>query len=226
MTRPKCLARWLGAAGADRFQSRLILMLATGILAMAVSASLLTGWMVNRQLHALIMDAVAQLTGQLAAGSVFALLADDPTVAGQALAGIDTFPGIRFAAILKPDYSPLASIGDPLRWTLAVNPHAGQSGPALAGEDDLHWHFIAPVHVRPLASPYEDSSLPPERLGYVHIAWDKTPPDFSEGADLRHHCGRFAGLRRRADRLAPPAGPPPDPPFERAGQGHGACAAR
>lgn len=175
MKRLSLIGRLLNVVCGESFRSRLTLMLTASILALAVSTSLLTGWLITKRLQALIIDYVVHMTDQFAANSVFAFLVDDVSVAEQALANFRAFPGIHYAAILKSDHSPLVAEGDSPNWTLAEHAGIGQQGPALAGEDDRYWHFVAPVDTRPVVSPYEDSQLVPERLGYIHIAWDKTP---------------------------------------------------
>lgn len=163
--------RWLAQGS---FSQQLTTTLTLGIVVLVLSTSLITSGMVIYRLQSWVVDYARHVTEQFAAQSTFAFLVEDTAVAQQSIRTLLAFPGIRYVAIIRPDYSTRVAEGAAVGWGPTGHSGAWQHMPALAAEEDAYWHFVAPVYTRPLASPYEDGRAKPDHLGYVHIAWDKT----------------------------------------------------
>jgi two-component system sensor histidine kinase BarA len=156
------------------FQKQLTIALAASIMALTLCGSALTSWLISDQVRTLVVSQATQLTGQFAENSVVAFLVDDLSIVQRQMAMMQSFPGVRYVAILRDDYAPLVADGEPVSLITSEPSAAWRDKPGLAGEDEKHWHFIAPVYTRPSESPYDSTQAVSKKLGYVHVALSKT----------------------------------------------------
>ncbi|MFO1432944.1 MAG: ATP-binding protein [Candidatus Competibacteraceae bacterium] len=156
------------------FKTQLTVTLTVSLLVLALATSLVTSGIIIQRVQALVISYAAQMTWQVGANRVFAFLVADTTVARKLIVNLRAWPGVDYVALLKRDFSPLVTEGEPVHWTLVSHPGIWQTQPFIAGEDDRYWHFAAPVYTQPVAQPYQDNPPAAEQLGYIQIAWDKS----------------------------------------------------
>jgi signal transduction histidine kinase len=194
------------------FREQLTAVLTAGILVLALSTSLIISGVISQRLEAWLVDYLMHLSRQLSINNVFAFLAEDTAVAKQRINNMLAFPGVRYVALLKRDYSLFIAEGGPVNWTPADHVDTGREGPTLVREDSRYWHIVAPVQPQPLTTPYEETGAAPERLGYLHIAWDitllKRVKLFITAVNFTVSLGiavlLITWLRRRINRLTSP----------------------
>lgn len=167
------LDRW-PATGS--FRRQLLLVAAAGLLGLALAISLVSSGLLNWRLESFALAHLAQLTDQFGAESAFAFLTGDRALALERATRIAAFPGVRAAALLKPDAETWAASAAAGQEKIATHSGAWQDRLALAGEDRDCWYFTAPVRTSATTlSPLEVQAYPSKLLGFVQVAWRKAP---------------------------------------------------
>ncbi len=158
------------------FRRHLTTVVTIGVLALSITASLITSWVTSKNLHNVLVDNAIQLTQSLADQSVLALLYGSGENAEDAVNVAMSFPSITQVMILTQDGNIILSSGDEgvdyeaLSWP--------DDGAKLLLEEIDHWVFMAPVYATGGAQPEDDIMLMQmeserELLGYVIVAKNK-----------------------------------------------------
>ncbi|HCK80990.1 MAG TPA: hypothetical protein DIC59_05935 [Candidatus Competibacteraceae bacterium] len=155
------------------FRRQLTVLSSVGLLALALASSLSSSGFVAWRLENKALALLGDVTEQLADDSRLVFLESEATAFVRA-ARIAAFPGVRQAALLKPDAEVWVSSTGAGPWPPAP-PANRLSRATLAHEDRDCWYFVAPVRtgandLSPLAARGDD-----QLLGYVLIGWRKTP---------------------------------------------------
>jgi len=156
------------------FHRQLTVVSSVGLLALALAISLVSSGLLAWRLEGLALTHLGELTGQFARESAFVFLAGSRDSARERAAQLAVFPGVRQAALLKPDAKIWVTSTDSGPWPGGFTTREWQAHPALAGEDVAYWFFAAPVRSGTTGSPL---AVPGEAqlLGYVVVAWRKAP---------------------------------------------------
>lgn len=156
------------------FQRQLMILSNMGLLCLALTIFLVSsGWLAWR-LESLLVTLLGEVTRQLAKESRLVFL-ESPASALERVAQIATFPGVRQAALLKPDAEIWVVSPGAGRWPLAPLSSQEPMRVAPIHEDRDCWYFVVPVRTG------TDDALPvvtrtrPQLLGYVAVAWRKAP---------------------------------------------------
>jgi len=161
------------------FRSRLLLIVACGILGLALTASLTTAWVTGNNQAKQMVAQGTKIIDSLASQSVLALLYESPLNAEKPLQAITAFPDVAQAGILKPSLEPL-TIGGTMASPIHIPAEAAKlKATTLLREDHNNLLFVAPVitESKPLGDE-ENIFLPTEGsknelLGFVYMVMDK-----------------------------------------------------
>ena len=161
------------------FRSRLLLIVACGILGLALTASLTTAWVTSENQAKQMVAQGIKIVDNLAAQSVLALLYESPINAEKPLNAIIAFPDVAQAGILKLSLEPL-TIGGSMVDPFVIPAEASQlKATTLLQEDYDNWLFVAPVSDEAKSTSSDDNIFLPqepakkELLGYAYIVIDK-----------------------------------------------------
>ena len=159
---------------AGSFHHQLTIVSSVGLLGLALTISLLSSGLLAWRLEALALTHFGELTGQFARESAFVFLAESRDSARERAAQLAAFPGVRQAALLKPDAEVWATSTGSAPWPGGFASREWRTPAALAGEDAEYWFFAAPVRSGTTGSPLAVRSEA-QLLGYVAVAWRKAP---------------------------------------------------
>jgi signal transduction histidine kinase len=155
------------------FHRQLTWVSSVGLLGLALAISLVSSEFLSRRLDGLALELLGELTGRLAKESRIIFLGS-PDLAAARITEIAAFPGVRQAAVLKPDAEMWAMSDGADPWPPPLASSEWRTRPALADETSGDWYFAAPVRleteVTPLATPRES-----QLLGYIAVVWRKEP---------------------------------------------------
>ena len=156
------------------FRRQLTVLSSLGLLGLALAIALASSGFLAWRLESLALALLGEVTGQLANESRLVFL-ESPASALERAARIAAFPGVRQAALLKPDAEPWVSSPGAGRWPPVPPATEGRPRAAPIHEDRDCWYFVAPVRVgaddaSPMVARNET-----ELLGYVAVAWRKAP---------------------------------------------------
>ena len=156
------------------FRRQLSVLSSLGLLGLALAIALASSGFLAWRLESLALALLGEVTGQLANESRLAFL-ESPASALERAARIAAFPGVRRAALLKPDAEPWVTSPDAGRWPRVPPATGGRPSAAPIHEDRDCWYFVAPVRtgaddVSPMVARNET-----QLLGYVAVAWRKAP---------------------------------------------------
>ena len=159
---------------AGSFRRQLAVLSSLGLLGLALAIALASSGFLAWRLESLALAFLGEVTGQLANESRLVFL-ESPASALERAARIAAFPGVRRAALLKPDAEPWVTSPDAGRWPRVPPATGGRPSAAPIHEDRDCWYFVAPVRtgadeVSPMAARNET-----QLLGYVAVAWRKAP---------------------------------------------------
>ncbi|MFZ2853933.1 MAG: EAL domain-containing protein [Rhodocyclaceae bacterium] len=162
------------------FRRQLMIMVAVGVLLLALLSSLAISWQSSREIRQNRQQQGQRLADSLARQSRLALLYDSSDNAADALAGVLAFPDVLRIEIRRLDGRLLTVHG-----LAGAAPAAGEeAAPAglrvsafLEAEDGEAWRFVAPVRTADSASPFEMEEKPGLALGYVRVVLSKASLD-------------------------------------------------
>jgi len=161
------------------FRSRLLLIVACGILGLALITSLTTAWVTSQRAAEQMVAQGLKIVDTLAGLSVLSLLYESPVNAEKPLEAITSFPDVSQAGIIKPDLEPLV-VGGTTSQPVTIPAEAARLGAAtLLNENYNDWLFVAPVIAGSKQADDSDSlfqqSETPEKelLGFVYIVMEK-----------------------------------------------------
>lgn len=159
------------------FRTQLSRILTTGILALAISASVTTAWFTTANIRTQLVRDGLQVTESLAKQSVLALLYDSPENAEDAVRAAMGFPAVTGVTIMTSKNQPLLKKGHMPPISNKIDLSTRQA--YLIENEFSHWIFVAPVYSQPSLASEENSLLPPtqhaaELLGYVMVSKSKS----------------------------------------------------
>ena len=159
-----------------KFRQQLQLELTVAVVVLSLLMVLLTTLVVSHWTERKILDYALRVAEQSASNTVFAVLAQDPSLAQQSLLAITAFPDVEAAALFDHDFKILASSSESPQ-TLRVKPHPPTEQASMIAEDNAAWRLVAPIVARfeeSAAMSLDVSNQPAaEVLGYVQIVWSK-----------------------------------------------------
>ena len=158
------------------FRRQLGIMIALGILLLALCSSLVGSWQSNERVRANLLEQGRHITGNLARQSTLALIFASADNAAEAVKSTMAFPGVIGVEIRDVKKHPLLTRGDAAfaDFTNAFNPPTSQNEAVLNQENGSAWLFVAPVYTQPSAeSPFNVQTTKPELLGYVSVVMSK-----------------------------------------------------
>lgn len=161
------------------FHRQLIITFAVGVLALSLTASVVTGWITSQKARELLVAQGLRITANLARQSELSLLYGSGENVAEAVRATLAFPDVRYVAVLDLEHR-----------LLVDEYHGAQSRPAyslrldeiafeplhdvvLLREEANAWHFLAPAF-----SAADDGGVPtyaaaqgrrPEKLGYAYV---------------------------------------------------------
>lgn len=156
------------------FRRQLSLVVAVGVLLLAVLSSFVSAWQGNAQLQDNLREQGLRIASNLAAQSALALLSGAPDNAAQAVSASLAFPDVLRVEIFNADGSVLLSQGTQggrqlLPMQVKPIPHDAFQ----EDENDGAWHFVAPVWTHGAENPF-DAVRPTETyLGFVRVVYSK-----------------------------------------------------
>jgi signal transduction histidine kinase len=156
------------------FRRQLTVLSSLGLLGLALAIALASGGFLAWRLESLALALLGEVTGQLANESRLVFL-ESPASARERVARIAAFPGVRQAALLKPDAEPWVASPDAGRWPPVPRSREGPTPAAPIHEDRDCWYFVAPVRVGADETSPVLARTQPQLLGYVAVAWRKAP---------------------------------------------------
>jgi two-component system NtrC family sensor kinase len=158
------------------FLWQMTVVVAAGVLGVAMAAALVSSWQGGRQIRNTLLDQGLNLATGLAQQSQLALLTGGAENATDAMERVLSFPDVLQVEVLGIDGRALAKRGKAP--AAMVHPAlAPQRGDAyLEAETDQAWSFVAPVRTRAAeASPFDSAAAGggSQLLGYVRITQGK-----------------------------------------------------
>jgi signal transduction histidine kinase len=163
------------------FQRQLGIMIAVGILLLALLSSVVGAWLGNERVRNNLLEQGRVITENLARQSVLALIYASSDNAAEAAAATLEFPGVIGVEIRDARQGVLLKRGiiDPAEFRVQMGKIAetGKSGEKKAvaeldAESPNAWRFTAPVNSQPSGSPFNEM-VAPELLGYVTVIISK-----------------------------------------------------
>ena len=156
------------------FRRQLTVLSSLGLWGLALAIALASSGFLAWRLESLALALLGEVTGQLANESRLVFLESSASALERA-AQIAAFPGVRQAALLKPDAKPWVTSPGAGHWPPVPPAREGRSRATLIHEDHDGWYFSAPVRtgaeeVSPMVARNET-----QLLGYVVVAWRKAP---------------------------------------------------
>ena len=155
------------------FRRQLTLLVAGGVLGLAVVSALLSSWQGSLQARETLVRQGLNLAASLAQQSQLALLTEGAENAREPIERALSFPDVLRVELLRMDGQALLERGAPSALA-ASKPQAESLGPYLEAETSEAWSFVAPVRTKPVeASPFDPPTVKSELLGYVRVTQGK-----------------------------------------------------
>lgn len=164
------------------FRQQLSLMVAMGVLLLALLSSLVISWQSSRDIRQNRQQQGQRLSDSLARQARLALLSEASENIVDAVSGALAFPDVERVEIRRIDGRLLTAHGAG-NVVLALGDEAppqfvhGAGAAFLDAEDSQAWHFVAPVRVGGPSSPFELEVAKPQSIGYVRVVLSKASLD-------------------------------------------------
>jgi diguanylate cyclase (GGDEF)-like protein/PAS domain S-box-containing protein len=158
------------------FRHQLGIMIALGILLLALCSSLVGSWQSNERVRANLLEQGQHITENLARQSALALIFASADNAAVAVKATMAFPGVIGVEIRDVNRHALLTRGSAgfTEFSTVFNPANSQTTAVLDQENGNAWRFVAPVYTQPSAeSPFNVQTVRPELLGYVSVVMSK-----------------------------------------------------
>ncbi len=160
------------------FRQQLSLMVAVGVLLLALLSSLVISWQSGREMRQNRQQQGQRLADSLARQARLALLSDASENIADAVSGALAFPDVAQVEIRRVDGRlltahgagdvPLALGNEPPPSALSTSAFA-----FLDTENAQAWHFVAPVRIADHNSPFEMEAVAGQTIGYVRVVLSK-----------------------------------------------------
>ena len=158
------------------FRTRLLGIVALGIVCIALTSALMSAWVTSKQARSQAIAQGRQITGSLAEQSKLALLYASQENAKKPLNTIMSFPGVDQAGIFDTGAQPLLVLGSRLLDLPKMSGLEEFQEPLLVRETASAWHFVASIHTGDSAdsqsqgqSPFLTDRPVRELLGYAYV---------------------------------------------------------
>lgn len=163
---------------ASTFRRQLSVMVAVGVLILALASSLAISWQSSSDIRQNRQQQGQQLADSLARQARLALLVDSSDNVADAVAGVLAFPDVMQVEIRRTDGRALsvhAAGGTSVALTDERPPldRLGANAAVLESEDASAWHFVAAVRTADHVSPFEAQETQGQTLGYVRVVLSK-----------------------------------------------------
>ncbi len=160
------------------FRRQLSIMVAIGVLMLALLSSLAISWQSSREIRQNRQQQGQRLADSLARQARLALLSDSGDNVADAMSGAMAFPDVVRVEVRRPDGRALSARGAadaPLVLPDEVPPTARLASAVafLDSEDAETWRFVAPVQMPDRTSPFEMEEKRGQTLGYVRVVLSK-----------------------------------------------------
>lgn len=156
------------------FRRQLSLVVAVGVLLLAVLSSFVSAWQGNVQLQDNLREQGLRIASSLASQSALALLSGAPDNAGQAVSAALAFPDVMRVEIFNADGTVLLSNGSqPGQQALPMQVKPVPHDAFQEDEDDASWHFVAPVWSHRAENPFDTEKPTDTYLGFVRVVYSK-----------------------------------------------------
>ena len=159
------------------FRRHLTTVVTVGVLALSITASLLTAWVTSKNLYDVLVEDGLQVAASLSDQSVLALLYGSGENAEDAVRVAMAFPSVSQVMIISLEGDAILSEGGR---AFSVAAWEWPSHDAVVIYEDVdQWVFMAPVYTGSSAAPEDDILLlnqesSEELIGYVVVSKDKT----------------------------------------------------
>lgn len=159
-------------------RQQLSLMVAIGVLLLALLSSLVISWQSSRDIRQNRQQQGQHLADSLARQARLALLSDASENITDAVSGVLAFPDVDRVEIRRMDGRLLTARGaGGVAMTLGDEPPPAAVQNAMAAflevENSQSWQFVAPVRVVGVNSPFEAEAPKEQVIGYVRVALSK-----------------------------------------------------
>ncbi len=160
------------------FRQQLSIMVAVGVLLLALLSSLVISWQSSRDIRQNRQQQGQRLSDSLARQARLALLSEASENIADAVSGVLAFPDVDRVEVRRIDGRLLTAHGAG-GTALALGdespPKAVLNAPFafLDAENSLAWHFVAPVRIADNSSPFEAEVAKPQTIGYVRVVLSK-----------------------------------------------------
>ncbi|WP_284620034.1 ATP-binding protein [Aquabacterium humicola] len=170
-------ARTTAARGAT-FRRQLSVVVAIGVLCIALVASLVSSWQASQQIRNALVEQGERIAQSLATQSTLAMLYGAADNAAEAVSMTLSFPDVTAVELRFAGGAVLLSRGAPRNDAAAAlpAPRSAAAAPAqayLEAESDDAWHFVAPVRTKRADSPFVVEAQPEELLGHARVTLTK-----------------------------------------------------
>lgn len=159
------------------FERQLGIMVALGILFLALFSSVVGSWQSNERVRINLIEQGQRITENLARQSALALIYASADNATDAVNATMAFPGVTSVEIRDTSQHTLLRSGsvDPAGFPKVTAWDKGvQAAAVLDAESRDAWRFAAPVYTQPSAeSPFNVQTATPELLGHVSVVMSK-----------------------------------------------------
>ena len=159
------------------FKRQLSVMVALGILFLALFSSLVGSWQSNERIRTNLIEQGQRITENLARQSTLALIYASADNAAEAANATMAFPGVVSVEIRDVSQRTLLTRGnaDPAEFpTVIERTNWVQDAAVLDAESRNAWRFTAPVYTQSSAeSPFNVQTAAPELLGHVSVVMSK-----------------------------------------------------
>ncbi|MDO8284130.1 MAG: EAL domain-containing protein [Rhodoferax sp.] len=160
------------------FRQQLSIMVASGVLLLALLSSLVISWQSSRDIRQNRQQQGQHLSDSLARQARLALLSDASENITDAVSGALAFPDVDRVEIRRMDGRLLTARGaGGVALTLGDEPPPATVLNAIAAflevEDSESWQFVAPVRVVGVNSPFDAEAPKAQMIGYVRVVLSK-----------------------------------------------------
>ncbi len=159
------------------FRRQLAVTVAASTAIVLLFSALATGFLVSTWVRGSILTHMDHMVREFARRSVLVYLSHDEAVAKNTAETLRSLPSVHSVVFLDRGYRGL--FGDPPAAKRVFEHVRRQKVPDAQWEDNEYFHFLVPVETQASASPFNPASpaysVESARLGYVHVALDKTP---------------------------------------------------
>lgn len=160
------------------FRQQLSIMVAVGVLLLALLSSLVISWQSSRDIRQNRQQQGQRLSDSLARQARLALLSEASENIADAVSGVLAFPDVDRVEVRRIDGRLLTAYGAggvalALKDESPPKEVLNAAFAFLDAENSQAWHFVAPVRIADNSSPFEAEVAKPQTIGYVRVVLSK-----------------------------------------------------